>query len=120
MPNGGTVYYKDYLGTRTEVTEIYLSKKDSEAYMNGNLKKDILVGLIGYLASSIPKYGYVIGLFLTLNSISLSNTFREARNGTGRLKFFYSDDGDGSASLVLHWWNAPYANVYSGAKVNRK
>lgn len=29
IPNGGTVYYKDYLSTKTKVTKIYLNKSDS-------------------------------------------------------------------------------------------
>ncbi|MDD7542904.1 MAG: hypothetical protein SPJ59_02785 [Peptoniphilaceae bacterium] len=115
IPNGGTVYYPNYLGTRTKVTEIYMNKSDSTKYMNGSMIQDI----VSYILNLIPGISTILSV---LNFVNLQGNeqIRQARLGTGCIELFHSDDGDGSARLIFHWKTYPTIYVYSGYKLFRK
>lgn len=112
MPNGGSIYYSNYLRTGVEVSQVYLNRTDTNKYIDGTITQNVIKDLIG----KIPFISTISSYMKIYNSM----VFKEVRNGTGRLYIMKSSSLDGSATVIYHWHNAPYAQYYSGARINTR
>ncbi len=112
MPNGGSIYYSDYLGYGVEVSQVYLNTADSNKYMNGTLTSSVLNVVIGHLP--------IIGTLLSYLNLRNDIVFRNVRNGTGRLYITKSKSLESASTVIFHWSTAPNVTYYSGARINYK
>lgn len=115
MLRGGTVFYRNYLGTNTKVTQTYMTKTDANNYMNGKLSTNVARSLFGFAIGVVPGVNALIGGFLLGQSISDSFLYNYVRKKNGCLMVMQSEDHDGRATVKIHWNTAPAVIYYDNA-----
>ena len=115
FPNGGNIFYSNYMGYGAEVNQVYLSKSETSDHFNGT----VLTSRINFIFSLPFEFPYkkLVSVLLAANTYYTQSFRRTVDNGTGRIKIVHSADKYDSASVTLHWSSAPYAPYTSGARV---
>lgn len=117
MPKGGSIYYSNYLNSGTKVYQTYLDKAATTKAVNGTLAADAISSTLQWGLGTIA---WPVGILLVLSNLIDRDINRQIANGTGCMELMYSNDGDTSSKIKLHWSKAPYATLYDGAKVSIK
>ncbi len=116
FPNGGTIYYANYLNTGVEMMNTYYSDEAYDALINGDPMPGAFVDLVGNLTVALASKSVaaLIGVYGFLSTAEM----KRIKNAGGAY-LCVTEDHEGYARAILAWKNHPYANYTSGAKVNR-
>lgn len=116
FPNGGTIYYANYLNTGVEMMNTYYSDEAYNALINRDSTPSAFVELVAKLTVRLASKSAssLMTAYKILTKLEM-NRIKEA----GGAYLCVTEDHEGYASAILAWRGHPYATYSSGATVNK-
>lgn len=116
LPNGGTIYYKNYVNTGVEMLNTYYSDEAYNALINGDPVPNAFVDMVAALTVGLASKA--VGAFMAVHSF-LTIAEKQRIKDAGGVYLCVTQDKEGYAQAILAWRGHPYVTYESGAVITK-
>lgn len=113
MPNGGAVYYKQYLNTHVETVIVYMNKEETFNYLfNKSTSENFNNAILSFLMSNVRSpLTYILGFISSIDGF-----IKDEIKRIGYSKVIHTKGRDGEATIILPWYDYSDVLISDGAK----
>ena len=116
LPDGGVIYYANYLNTGVEMMNTYYSDEAYDALINGDPMPGAFSDLVAALTVGLVSQS--VAALLAVQAF-LTTAEKKRIKDAGGAYLSVTKDHEGYARAILAWKGHPYVTYTSGAKVTK-